>query len=227
MSETVQFYFDYISPNAYLAWTQLPRLTQGRNIEVEPVPVLFAALLDAHGQRGPAEIPAKMQWMVRNILRKAKQLEVPLNPPPSHPFNPLLALRISSLSLARDEKSALITAIFEGVWARRIDVNDPLALSAIIDEIGLDGDGMVTRAESPETKSLLREQTSAAINAGVFGVPTIMVGENLFWGLDDFKYLDAFLNGEDLLDRERVEAWAKVRPSAYRGKTARWRRRPG
>jgi 2-hydroxychromene-2-carboxylate isomerase len=212
----MQFYFDYISPNAYLAWTQIPQLVAGRNIEVEPVPVLFSGLLSVHGQRGPAEIPAKMQWMVRNILRKAKQLNVPINPPVSHPFNPLLALRVSSLSIPDDKRKALITAIFEAVWVRRIDVSDPSALAEILNETGLEGPGLIKQAGSSEIKELLRERTAAAASAGVFGVPTMLVGKSLFWGLDDFTYLEAFLNNLDPLHEEDIEAWSKVRPSAWR-----------
>lgn len=217
----MKFYFDYISPNAYLAWTQLPRLIEGRSIEVEPIPVLFGALLEAHGQRGPAEIPAKMQWMVRDILRKAKRLGITLNPPASHPFNPLLALRVSSLRVAREERLALISAIFEAVWVRQLDVSDPSKLRATINEIGLDGNDLINRAESPETKTQLREQTTAAVNQGVFGVPTMLAHGALFWGFDDFGSLEAFLNGGQLVNEESVKAWSKVRPSAKRNKTAR------
>lgn len=212
----MQFYFDYVSPNAYLAWTQIPRLLAGHDLRVEPVPVLFSALLDAHRNRGPAEVPAKMQWMVRNIHRKAKQLDVPLNAPVSHPFNPLLALRVSSLPNLGDRKSALVTAIFEAAWVRHLDVSEPSALVEILDGVGLDGDSLIEQAQSSEIKALLRERTAAAADTGIFGVPTMLVGEHLFWGLDDFVYLDAFLNDQDLLCATAVEAWSAVRPSARR-----------
>src|SRR5438067_11348161 len=94
---TVRFYFDYISSNAYLGWTQLPKLSDKYGFTIEPVPVLFAGLLEAHGQLGPAEIPAKAGWMGKNNLRKAALLGVRRNPPASHPSNPLLALRMTSL----------------------------------------------------------------------------------------------------------------------------------
>src|SRR5690349_6890439 len=96
---TIRFYFDYESPNAYLAWTQLPQLAARHGYAVEARPVLYAGLLEAHGQLGPAEIPAKGRWMSRNLARKARLLGVPLNPPAFLPFNPLLALRISLLPL--------------------------------------------------------------------------------------------------------------------------------
>src|SRR5215468_9222768 len=104
---TVRFYFDYISSNAYLAWTQLPRLAERHGAAIEPVPVLFAGFLEAFGQLGPAEVPPKSLWMGKNNLRKAVLLGVPLHRPAFHPFNPLLALRASSLRLDAATRQAL------------------------------------------------------------------------------------------------------------------------
>src|SRR5512147_2397257 len=105
---SLRFYFDYLSTNAYVAWTQLPKLSERFGVEVEPVPVLFAGLLGAHGQLGPAEVIPKAIWMAKNNLRKAALLGVPLNPPRHHPWNPLLSLRISSLPLPEPQRRALI-----------------------------------------------------------------------------------------------------------------------
>ena len=86
---TLRFYFDYLSTNAYLAWLQMPTLARRYGVVVEPVPVLFAGLLEAHGTSGPGEVPAKALWMFKNNLRKAALPGVPLNAPAFHPFNPL------------------------------------------------------------------------------------------------------------------------------------------
>src|SRR6185436_5525415 len=122
---TLRFYFDYISTNAYLAWLQMPTLARRYQLIVEPVPVLFAGLLEAHGTTGPAETPNKALWMFKNNLRKASLLGVPLNPPAFHPFNPLLSLRVPSLARDLDECDALITRLFEAVWVRGEHVSEP------------------------------------------------------------------------------------------------------
>ena len=113
----VRFLFDYISPNAYIAWTRIHDLARRVDRFVEPVPVLFAGLLQAHGLQGPAEVPAKWRWMLRDILRKSTEFGIDLDPPESHPFNPLLALRISSLDLAAGSRRRMIDALFRAVWA--------------------------------------------------------------------------------------------------------------
>jgi 2-hydroxychromene-2-carboxylate isomerase len=96
---TIRFYFDYISTNAYIAWHALPEMAARHGAVVEPVPVLFAGLLESTGLLGPAEVPLKARWMWRNNLRKAARLGLPLNPPRFHPFNPLLALRVNKAEL--------------------------------------------------------------------------------------------------------------------------------
>ena len=204
-STTIRFYFDYISPNAYLAWIQLPKLAGKYGCTIDPVPVLFAGLLGAHGQLGPAEIPAKALWMAKNNYRKAVQLGVPLNPPAFHPFNPLLALRVSSLPLETAKRTALITALFEAVWVRGLHVSETAIVERISDEIGLSGSALVAAAQQDDCKALLRRQTDDAIACGVFGVPSMDVAGEIFWGYDDFPFLELFLAGKDPLPPEAIE----------------------
>jgi len=218
--KTVRFYFDYISSNAYLAWAKLPALAGRYGRAVEPVPTLFAGLLNAHGQLGPAEVLPKAWWMCKNNLRKAALIGVPLRAPASHPFNPLLPLRVSSLSLPPDAKARLIDGLFAGQWARRVDISKPAVVAAVAEEAGLDGEECLREARAPEIKERLREQTEAAVAEGVFGVPTMVVDGELFWGYDDLPYLERFLAGEDPLDQSALAEWSGI-PRAVR------RRRPG
>jgi 2-hydroxychromene-2-carboxylate isomerase len=213
---TVRFYFDYLSSNAYLAWLELPKLAMRYGAVIEPIPVLFAGLLEAHGQLGPAEVLPKALWMARNNLRKAAVLGHPLQPPVHHPFNPLLALRASSLRLPPRERDALITELFRAVWVRGLHVSEPEVIDAIARELGLASD-LAARAQAPEVKARLRAATDAAIAAGVFGVPTMIAGDELFWGYDDFPWLERYLAGRDPLDRVELAKWIRApSPSARR-----------
>jgi 2-hydroxychromene-2-carboxylate isomerase len=213
----VRFYFDYISSNAYLAWRALPALAARHGAEVEPVPVLFAGLLEAHGQLGPAEVPAKAFWMWKNNLRKAALLGVPLNPPAFHPFNPLLALRASLVAAAAPRRAALIDGLFAAVWVRGLHVSEPEVVEQVAREAGLDGPQVIVEARAPEAKAQLRAQTEQAIAAGVFGVPSMLVGDEVFWGYDDLPHLALRLAGNDPLDPSRLRVETGVpRPSAVR-----------
>lgn len=217
----IRFYLDYISSNAYLAWEALLPLAERFERRVEPAPVLFAALLNAHGQLGPAEIPAKRSWMGRNTLRKAVVLGVTLRPPATHPFNPLLALRVTLLPMPDATRQRLVTALMRAEWAERRDVSDPAVVRAVAASVGLDGERAIGDASKPEIKEALRRETDAAIAAGVFGVPTLIVDGELFWGYDDFPWLEGYLAGDDPLRRADLSEWAQaIRASARR-------RRPG
>lgn len=212
----VRFLFDYISSNAYLAWCALPALAAKHGARVEPVPVLFAGLLEAHGQLGPAEVRPKAFWMWKNNLRKAALLGVPLRPPAFHPFNPLLALRVSSLPLSDAERERLVDGLFRAVWVDGLHVSEPDVVARVADAAGLDGAALVARAGEPAAKARLRARTDEAIADGVFGVPAFQVGGELFWGYDDLPYLELHLAGRDPLPEQAPKAAGAPRASAMR-----------
>jgi 2-hydroxychromene-2-carboxylate isomerase len=214
--EPLLFYFDFISHNAFLAWTQIHALAARHGRRVEPVPVLFGAMLDANGQRGPAEIPAKNAWMLRDVLRKAARLGVGMAPPASHPFNPLLALRLVSQPLDEDLRRRLIDRLFRAAWCESRPLEDAAVVAALAGELGVDGSALVARCADPAVKQALRAQTEAALRDGVFGVPSMRVDGELFWGYDDFPHLEQYLRGDDPLDARTLARWSQVRPSAVR-----------
>ena len=217
MSEQdLHFHFDYISHNAYLGWVRIYDIAKASGRNVVPIPTLFAGLLNAHGQLGPAEIPAKGRWMSKDVLRKAALLGVALTPPASHPFKPLLPLRVSSLDLDGDTRRRLIDGLFRATWAESRDVSDETVVAEVADAAGLDGRAAVEQASSEPIKQRLRDQTDAAIAKGVFGVPTVEVGGEIFWGYDDLPMLERHLRGEDPLDEEKLAGWFSLKPTARR-----------
>lgn len=211
----IVFRFDFISPYAYLAWTQIHALAARHGREVEPVAVLFAGLLNAHGQKGPAEIPAKRVYTFKDSFRRAARFGVPLSPPPTHPFKPLLALRAVHAS---GHHRGLIDELFAATWGERPEkgVDRPEVVATAADAAGLDGAALVERASDPEVKAALRGATDAAIAAGVFGVPTMSVGDEHFWGTDSFEFLEQHLRGEDPVTPALLARVRGVRSSAKR-----------
>jgi 2-hydroxychromene-2-carboxylate isomerase len=216
---TIRFLFDFISPYAYLAWTQIHALAERAGAVVEPEPVLFAALLNAHGQKGPAEIPAKRLYLFKDVLRRAARFGVPIAAPPTHPFNPLLSLRAASLPLPAPERRRLIDGLYAATWGGGGGVEGPDEVAAVAAAAGLDGAAVVQGAQGPEAKARLRAQTDAALAAGVFGVPTMIVGDELFWGTETLQDVEAHLRGEDPVQRAgaaALERWAAITASARR-----------
>lgn len=212
----IRFYFDFLSPYAYLAWSALPAVAARHGRAVEPVPVLFAALLDAWGQKGPAEIPPKRVWVFKDALRHAHRLGVPFGAPPTHPFKPLLALRACSLDMPPEARRALVAGLFREAWGGGRGVDSPAVVAEVARDAGLDGERVVADAGAQDAKDRLRAQTEAAVAAGVFGVPTMETGGEFFWGYDSLGHLDRHLGGDDPATPERLARWAHVTASAVR-----------
>jgi 2-hydroxychromene-2-carboxylate isomerase len=171
------WYFDFVSPFAYLQSEQLAALAP--RITVRYKPVLFAGLLDANGQKGPAEIPAKRAFTYRFVLWQARKFRVPLKFPPEHPFNPLPLLR---LAIACDCTPEAVHRIFRFVWADGRLPDLPIEWAELAAALGLPD--AYTRIAAQEVKDELRRNTDEAIARGVFGVPTLAIGDAFFWGAD-------------------------------------------
>lgn len=199
MARTVDFYFDYLSPYAYLAWCCLPEVTEPRGVKIVPKPVLFAGLLNHWGQLGPAEVPPKGIHVARDTGRFAALRNVPLRSPRYHPFNPLLALRISLAEVSGADQAEAITALFKAGWVDDKDPGDQEDICNALNNAGLDGERLIASAREPLAKRSLRSETERAVDRGVFGVPTMLVEDELFWGLDQLPYLELFLDGKDPL----------------------------
>jgi 2-hydroxychromene-2-carboxylate isomerase len=214
------FYFDFISPYAYVAWTQMHALAARHDRDVTPIPVLFAALLDRYGTKGPAEIPPKRVYIWKDILRTARVLGVPLTPPPAHPFNPLLALRAVSAIDDPAEKKRAIEALFAATWgggeAGHHGVTEPATVAAALTSAGLDGPAIVAETNDAAIKARVREQTEAALARGVFGVPTFFVDDEPFWGVDSFAHAERCLRGADPIAGVDLSVWAELPAQAHR-----------
>lgn len=209
----LRFLFDYVSPYAYLGWVQIHSLADEFKRKVLPVPVLFSGLLQAHGTYGPVEVPAKRAYIFKDALRRANMLNIPLSMPPTHPFNPLLALRVSSAPMDDSVRRKLIDRLFAATWGSGKGVTEQETIGIILEEVGLDRKIILAAANSVEIKDLLRRNTEEAIAQSVFGVPTVLVDGELFWGQDSFPSLARFLAGDEQLDTELLARWATLRSS--------------
>jgi 2-hydroxychromene-2-carboxylate isomerase len=175
------WYFDFVSPFAYICLHRLKELPADLAIEYRPV--LFAGILNHWGQKGPAELPTKRRYTYRWSHWWAQSLGLPLRYPAAHPFNPLHHLR---LAIACGSKPVAIRAIFDDLWTSGADASDAARFATLAKRLGASGD-------DPEAKSILRSNTDDAIQRGVFGVPTFEVDGELFWGADSIEFLKDFL----------------------------------
>ncbi len=196
----IRWYFDFISPFSYLQWQKIKALPPAH--PVTAVPIVFGAVLQAHGQKGPAEIPGKREFTYRHVLWQARVEGVPLVFPPSHPFNPLPALR---LAIAAGGTTESVDAVFEWIWTRGHAADSVEALAPLLAALGV----QPGQLGSDATRAELRANTEEAIAAGVYGVPSLSIDGELFWGNDAHDFALAALKDRALLaDKEmrRVSA---------------------
>lgn len=211
------FYFDFISPYAYLLWHRLQNLSpehSGR-LGFSYRPVLFAGLLNHWGQKGPAEIEGKRIHTYRQAYSIAKQFSIPFKMPDAHPFNPLSALR---LALAAGNTREAIDSIFRSIWIEGHRPDSPAGFSAIVGALGFEGGetAALEKMASPEIKTQLQENGSMAVSDRVFGVPTVLVDGELFWGFDSFEMMFDFLDEPDLYRTQEMLRIKAILPSASR-----------
>jgi len=184
------WYFDFISPFSYL---QLRKVREwNTRLAVTPVPIAFGAVLKHHGQLGPAEIRGKREFTYRLVQWQAEQAGVALRFPPAHPFNPLTALR---LCIAAGSTWDSIQVIFDHLWRDGGAGATAAELAEAGRALGIDHVEDATNAAN--VKSQLRSNTDAAIAAGVFGVPTLRIGDELFWGNDATPMIEEWLVDPD------------------------------
>ena len=189
----LRFYFDVISPFAYLAFARLPNALDGLSYSVDYQPVLFAGLLSHWGQKGPAEIEPKRAWTFRHVHWQAHQAGIEMRTPAEHPFNPLALLRLG-IACAPEGMTPgrhVVEQLFRHVWEGGGDANDPARLAALQQRLAPRRD-----PQADDVKRALKDATAQAVAKGVFGVPTIEVDGRLFWGVDALDMVAAYLRGD-------------------------------
>lgn len=194
----IKWYFDFISPFAYLQMAQFSHLP--KNIKLKPIPVVFGGLLAHWGQLGPAEISPKRKFVYRFFQWKADSLGVPFKMPPSHPYNPLSSLR---LCIAAGSKIEDVQVIYNVIYGKGIQPDSEEGLGMMAQELNI---------KNPEeainninVKEKLKQNTENAIKDGVFGVPTFVVEDELFWGGDATDMMLDFLSNSALFETSEMK----------------------
>ena len=188
-----KWYFDFISPFAYLQFAQFPKLPT--NIEITPVPAVFGAILQHWGQLGPAEIPPKRRFVYRFFQWNADQLGIPFAMPPMHPFNPIPALRLCTAAGAGIEDTRVV---FDLIYGNGIQPDSPEGIQLIGEALNIANPE--SSMQDPVIKNTLHANTAKAISDSVFGVPSFVVNGEVFWGGDSTEMMLDFLKNPALFE---------------------------
>ena len=198
MSKTLDFYFDFGSPTAYLAHCRLQQLAQEHGLQVNYLPMLLGGVFKATDNVSPVTIPAKGRYMNEfDLPRFAKRYGVPLNFNPYFPINTLQAMRCATAARAAGCLAPCVDAIYRAMWVDQKNVGDSEILHAVLAEAGLDADKLLAATGDGEVKAELIRVTEEAVARGAFGAPTMFLGDEMFFGQDRLDFIEEALSASD------------------------------
>lgn len=195
MTKTVEFYFDLGSPATYLAYTQLPKICANAQSELTYIPMLLGGVFKATGNASPAMIPAKGRYMFKDLDRFAKRYGVQLRFNPHFPINTLILMRaVTGMQMHQPQRFAeFVDCLFKALWVEGRNLNDPQTVAAVLTESGFDAQETMALTNDESVKAALKENTEAAIKRGVFGAPSMFIGDQLFFGQDRLDFVEEAL----------------------------------
>ncbi len=189
----VEFFYDYASTYSYLAHREIERIAAERKAELVFRPMVLGFVFKATGNAMPASVPAKGSYMMQDVQRWVRHLDLPFRMPSVFPANTIRALRTAVAALEDGGFPAYHHAVMEGYWAKDKDIGDAATLIELANAAGLDGARLVSRAEEPAVKDRLKANTDEAVRRGAFGAPTFFVGDDMFWGNDRLQFVEEAL----------------------------------
>jgi 2-hydroxychromene-2-carboxylate isomerase len=210
----LNFYFDFLSPFSYFAWLKMGPLSKELNVKVNYKPVALGPLLNHWQIKGPGEITPKREFLLKQLLRYSAKNDLAFTTPKTHPFNSLYALRLALSGVAGTHQESVIETLWRAGWQTRIDMGEPDELLKALSENDLPADDLYEKSFSREAKVELKANIQEAISKGVFGVPSFVIDDELFWGNDSLSELKDFILNEDRLDRDKLKNLLDSTPRA-------------
>ena len=191
MSTTLEFYFDFGSPTAYLAHCRLQQLAAQYDLTVEYRPMLLGGVFKATDNMSPVAIPAKGKYMLEQDLpRFAKRYGATLNFNPHFPINTLQAMRGAVAARNAGVMPTYVDALYTAMWVNQKNLGDSDVLAAVLTEAGLDAEALLVATGDPDVKSELIRSTEEAVARGAFGAPTFYLGDDMYFGQDRLDFVE-------------------------------------
>lgn len=196
---TLEFIFDFASPNAYLAMKALPPILERTGATLTITPALLGGIFKATGNRAPmvqyAAVPAKLAYERLEIERFiAVHALTAFRFNPHFPVNSLLMMRGAMVAAADNVLTAYVEAVLGAMWEDGLKMDDSAIVTAVLSATGFDGPAMVQRMSDQDAKDALAANTASAVGRGVFGIPSFFVGDALFFGKDRLDQVEAALS---------------------------------
>lgn len=196
MSKTLEFYFDFGSPTAYLAYKRLTQLQAAYDLEVIYKPMLLGGVFKAAGNASPVMVPSKGKYMMMHDLpRFQKRYGVTLNFNPNFPINTLPLMRGAIAAQELNCFDQYATAVFDAIWLKAKNLGDPEIIAETLADAGLDVEALLAKAQDPSIKQALISATEEAVEREIFGAPTMFMDGEMYFGQDRLDFIEEALQG--------------------------------
>ncbi|MEM6583063.1 MAG: 2-hydroxychromene-2-carboxylate isomerase [Pseudomonadota bacterium] len=191
MSKSLDFYFDFGSPTAYLAYKRLGQLADQYGLQVNYVPMLLGGVFKATDNMSPVAVPAKGQYMNEyDLPRFSKRYGVELNFNPFFPINTLQLMRGAIGAQRLDCFNAYADAVYDAVWVHQLNMGNADVVSQVLSDAGLPAQDLIALSADPEIKAQLISNTENAVARGAFGAPTMFMGSEMYFGQDRLDFIE-------------------------------------
>jgi 2-hydroxychromene-2-carboxylate isomerase len=193
MTKKAEFFFDFTSPTAYLAWARLPGLVSRTGCEILHRPFFLGGVMQATGNRPPGTVVAKGRWMATDMARYADRYGVEFRMNPHFPMNTLAVQRVAAAWVGDPRYDRFIETVFRCAWRDAGNIGDKDVIERLLVSQGVDPAEFWAVAEAPENKTRLKANTDEAVARGAFGAPTFFVGDEMYFGQDRLDWVEEAL----------------------------------
>jgi 2-hydroxychromene-2-carboxylate isomerase len=188
MSKIIDFYFDFVSPYTYISFQQIKLLKFKQNFKFKLKPMLLGGLHNLHAIKAPAFIPAKAKFMIRDCKMVCEKYKIPFKFNSYFPIKTVVLMR--GVLIAEEDGMAnnYIDKIFEALWMSGLNLNDQQVIDKVLKNLDINPKTFSLRLSNQNIKDELKKRTQEAYEKGVFGAPTFLVNNKIFWGHDRLEY---------------------------------------
>ena len=188
MIKSFDFYFDFISPYSFLAHKEIIKIEKKNSVKIKYKPILLGGLHNLHGIKAPAFIPAKAKHMIRDCKLIAEKNKIKFKFNSYFPIRSLNLMRGVFVAEEDDYKSYYIDTIFNAIWQDGLNMNDENVIEKILKNLNANPKTFLLRSASSSIKDSLRKRTNEAYEKGIFGAPSFVSNNKIFWGQDRIEF---------------------------------------
>ena len=189
MTKSFEFYFDFISPYSFLAHQEIKKIENKFSIKIKYKPILLGGLHNLHGIKAPAFIPSKAKFMIRDCKMIAEKNKIKFKFNSYFPIKTLNLMRGVLIAQEDDFKNFYIDKVFDAIWRDGLNMNDQNIIDRVLKNIEVNPKTFLLRSSTQNIKTLLKKKTDEAYEKGIFGAPTFLVNNKIFWGQDRLEYV--------------------------------------